>query len=262
MSPISERCNCKSISTSRRQTRKDKVREQERIVDTLEMNTLPARVVRRNAKPLEAQTEAQAHLMMAIDNKDIVFITGPAGTGKSYIPSAMAAESLNNGEIERIVIARPMQSCGEDMGFLPGDISEKYAPWVQPIMDVLEERLGKSCAEYMVKCGRIQWSPLQFMRGKSIKSSWVILDEAQNTTPEQMKMFLTRMGEGSKLIINGDLNQSDLHDRRGASVVSGLADAIDRFYDVPQVAHVHFELEDIVRHGLIREILIRYNRQF
>ncbi len=238
--------------------REEKIRQAEQFAPEQEQS---ARLLRRNMRPLEAQTEAQVHLIHAIETKDITFITGPAGTGKSYIPGALASEKLTSGEIDKIVITRPMQSCGEDMGFLPGDISEKYAPWVQPIMDVLEERLGKSCAEYMVKCGRIQWSPLQYMRGKSIKSSWVILDEAQNTTPDQMKMFLTRMGEGSKLIINGDLHQSDLHDRRGDVRLSGLADAIDRLYGLPQVAHIHFELDDIVRHGLIREILVRYQHR-
>lgn len=239
------------------QTRQDKIRAKEE-QDSLEHTAPSPRVIRRNLKPLEALTEAQGHLITSILTRDITFITGFAGSGKTYIASALASEKLMDGEIDRIIICRPMQSCGEDMGFLPGDLNEKYAPWVQPVMDVLEERMGKTCAEYMVKIGRIQWQPLQFMRGKSLKDSWVILDEAQNTTPEQMKMFLTRIGEGSKMIINGDIDQSDLFDRHGAAQLSGLADAIDRLYGLPEIGHVNFELEDIVRHGIIRKILSRY----
>lgn len=239
------------------QTRQDKIRAKDEH-DSLDHTAPPPRVTRRNLKPLQAMTEAQGHLITSILTRDITFTTGYAGTGKTYLAAALAAEKLMDGEIERIIICRPMQSCGEDMGFLPGDLNEKYAPWVQPVMDVLEERMGKTCAEYMVKIGRIQWQPLQFMRGKSLKDSWVILDEAQNTTPEQMKMFLTRIGEGSKMIINGDIDQSDLLDRHGVAQLSGLADAIDRLYGLPEVGHVNFELEDIVRHGIIRKILQRY----
>ena len=141
--------------------------------------------------PIEAKTEAQGDLLAHIHTKDIVFATGPAGTGKTYVSAGCAADELKDNLIEKIVVCRPMQSCGEDMGFLPGDQHEKYAPWVQPVADVLEERLGKSHVEYLVKSGRVQYQPLMTMRGSSFKDSWILMDEAQNTTPEQMKMFLT-----------------------------------------------------------------------
>lgn len=217
-----------------------------------------ARVVRRNTRPLEAQTQAQGQLISAIMTHDVVFISGPAGTGKTYIAASMACEELQAGRIDTLFITRPMQACGEDMGFLPGELEEKYAPWVAPVMDVIEERLGKSFAECLLKNGRIQWQPLQYMRGKSLKNAWLILDEAQNTTVEQMKMLLTRIGEGSKFIINGDVNQSDLKGYRGQTVESGLYDAVWRLRDVPEIAHVEFTADDIVRHGIIRKILERY----
>lgn len=217
-------------------------------------NTQP----RKRSEPLYAKTEAQGHMIMSIKDKVITFVTGPAGTGKTYISAGLAAEALENKSIDKIIITRPMVSCDEDMGALPGNEEEKYAPWVRPVMDVFIERLGLGTVEYLLKSKKIEWMPLQRMRGMSIKRSWVILDEAQNTTPSQMKMFLTRLGEGSKLIIDGDVEQSDLKDGRGYALESGLSHAIERIGGHNKVGLVNFDENDIVRHGLIKDIILAY----
>lgn len=212
----------------------------------------------RKPKPLSAQTEAQGQMISQIQTKDITLVTGPAGTGKTYVAASLAAEMLSNKQIDKIILTRPMVACGEDMGFLPGEKEEKYAPWVAPIMDVLEERLGKGYVEYLIKSKKIVTSPLQFMRGSSLKDSFIICDEAQNITPDQMKMFLTRIGEGSKMVIDGDMKQSDLIDRRGTRLISGLEDAVNRLRKIPEIGFVEFTREDIVRHGITRKILDAY----
>lgn len=209
--------------------------------------------------PLEAKTLCQGYAISSILGRDISFLTGPAGTGKTYVSVALAAERLERREIEQFIAVRPMQECDEKMGFLPGDAGEKFQPWVEPIMDVLEEFLGKSAVASMIKGGRIQFKPLMLMRGKTFKNAWVLLDEAQNTTPGQMKMFLTRIGEKGKLIINGDLDQIDLKDGRGNPLPSGLADACRRLQGIPGIGFVEFPASDIVRHGIIRDILERYS---
>jgi phosphate starvation-inducible PhoH-like protein len=208
--------------------------------------------------PLEAKTEAQAHLIMATETNDIVFGVGPAGTGKTYVFAALAADALRNNEIDQVIITRPQSACDEEMGFLPGDEEEKFAPWLVPIVEVFKERLGAGAYEYMVKHEKIRTAPFTLMRGRSFKNAYVILDEAQNSTPSQMKMFLTRLGEGSKLMINGDPKQSDLKDGRGVIKVNGLDDALDRLSGVPGIEACFFTRDDIVRHGLIRDILDRY----
>lgn len=238
-----------------------KQRQNQRLVQDAE-NALAAQLQhtapRTAPEPLEALNEAQGQLIATIQTRDIVFATGPAGTGKTYITTSLACEALQRGEIHKFVATRPMVACGEDMGFLPGVEAEKYAPWVEPIMDVLEERLGKSHVEGLMKTGRIEFKPLMFMRGKDWKSTWVLLDESQNTTTQQMKMFLTRIGKGSKLIIDGDISQTDLTDRYGQAIRSGLLDASERLGRIPEVGHIHFTREDIVRHGLVRKILECY----
>lgn len=215
----------------------------------------------RNTKrrPVSALTEAQGHYITNILNKTITFGVGPAGTGKTYIAAALAADALASGDAESVVICRPMVGCDEDMGFLPGREDEKYLPWIEPLIDVLEERLGKSQVHMYLKNGRIQAKPLMLMRGKTHKDTWVLLDEAQNTTPNQMKMFLTRVGEGSKIIIDGDLQQSDLRDKRGVVQQNGLEDAVWRLQGIADIGIVEFDMADIVRHGLVREILEAYS---
>lgn len=215
---------------------------------------------KKNVKPLQAQTEAQGQLISQILSKDIVIVTGPAGTGKTYVTTTMAVDMFREGKIDKIVITRPMVSCGEDMGFLPGELEEKYAPWAQPVLEVIEERLGKGFTEYLLKSQKIVMKPLQYMRGASLKNAFVICDEAQNMTPSQMEMFLTRIGEGTKMVIDGDMRQSDLVDRRGIAQISGLEDAKTKLGRLPEIGFVDFSRDDIVRHGVIRKILEAYGR--
>lgn len=203
--------------------------------------------------PLRARTEAQQRYIDAIKNHSLTFGIGPAGTGKSYCAGALAAEALESGRIERIILTRPAVEAGEQLGFLPGELEEKYAVYIEAFRDILNERLGRGVVDYCLRHGRIVGAPLAYMRGKTFTANtFVILDEAQNTTPAQMKMFLTRIGEEAKVVINGDIRQSDI---RGPN---GLADAIDKVRGLPGV-HVHsFERGDIVRSGLVKDILDRY----
>lgn len=213
---------------------------------------------RFNPKPLRAKTEAQGNLMSQIQSKDLIFTTGPAGTGKTYVVTASAVEALLAGKTDKIIFTRPMVACDEEPWILPGEEDEKFAPWVSPMMDVIEERAGKSHARYLVKTGKVQFKPMMTMRGSSFKDSWVILDEAQNTTPQQMKMFLTRLGENSKMIVSGDIAQSDLKDGRGVMQQNGLADAQSKLRHKASIGFAQFTIEDCVRHGLVREILEVY----
>jgi phosphate starvation-inducible protein PhoH and related proteins len=216
-------------------------------------NLLTAYAAPRVAAPLEARTPSQKRYINAIRNHELTFGIGPAGTGKSYCAGALAAQALEAGQIDRIILTRPAVEAGEQLGFLPGDLDEKFSPYIDAFRDILNVRLGAGTVEYCLRHGRIVASPLAYMRGKTFDSrTFVVLDEAQNTTPAQMKMFLTRIGEGSKVVVNGDIRQSDV---RGPN---GLADAIERLRGLPGV-YVHcFERDDIVRSGLVREIIDRY----
>jgi phosphate starvation-inducible PhoH-like protein len=207
----------------------------------------------RTKTPLQAQTPAQQCYINAIKSHCLTFGIGPAGTGKSYCAGALAAEALESGRIERIILTRPAVEAGEQLGFLPGEVEDKYAVYIDAFRDILNERLGRGVVDYCLRHGRIVGAPLAYMRGKTFNNNtFVILDEAQNTTPAQMKMFLTRIGENSKVVINGDIRQSDI---RGPN---GLQDAIEKVRGLPGV-HIHsFERADIVRSGLVKHILDRY----
>ena len=209
-------------------------------------------------KPLRAKTEAQGHLVSQIASKDLTFSVGPAGTGKTYVVVSCAIEALMEGKTDKVVFTRPMVACDEEPWILPGEEDEKFAPWVSPMMDVIVERVGSGHARYLVKAGKVQFKPMMTMRGSSFKDSWVILDEAQNTTPEQMKMFLTRLGENSKMVVSGDIAQSDLKDGRGVMQQNGLSDALSKLRHKSSVGFAPFTIEDCVRHGLVREILEVY----
>jgi phosphate starvation-inducible protein PhoH and related proteins len=214
---------------------------------------LTAYAAPRQAAPLTARTPAQERYMAAIRSHHLTFGIGPAGTGKSYCAGALAAHALEAGEIDRIILTRPAVEAGEQLGFLPGDLDEKFSPYIDAFRDILNARLGAGTVEYGLRHGRIVASPLAYMRGKTFDSrTFVVLDEAQNTTPAQMKLFLTRIGEGSRVVVNGDLRQSDV---RGPN---GLADAIERLRGLPGVYVHRFERDDIVRSGLVREIIDRY----
>lgn len=202
--------------------------------------------------PLRALTETQAGLIESIKRNTITFATGPAGTGKTYLCGAMAGDAFASGQIDKIVLTRPAIEAGEHLGFLPGELDEKYRPYIEPFFDSLEDRLGLGRVEYEIKRKRILPIPLGFMRGRTLKNAWIILDEAQNTTPKQMLLFLTRIGQGSKVMITGDLDQADLLG------FSGLADAVDRLGGLPDVGHVQFSIGDTVRSEIVRHILLAY----
>ena len=207
----------------------------------------------RSVQPLTAKNPAQAAYMQAIMHHPLTFGIGPAGTGKSYCAGGLAAEALESGRIERIILTRPAVESGESLGFLPGDVDEKFSVYIDAFRDILNERLGAGTVDYCLRHGRIIAAPLAYMRGKTFdKKTFVVLDEAQNTTPAQMKMFLTRIGEGCRVVINGDIAQSDI---KGPN---GLADAIDKLKGVGGVYIHRFEREDIVRSGLVRAIIDKY----
>lgn len=208
-----------------------------------------------NPSPLRALTENQSHYITAIQSATLTFGIGPAGTGKTLIPVALAAEQIQLKQIDRIIITRPVMETGRTLGFLPGSETEKYSPYVTPLLEALTWRLGKSQLEYALKCGRIVASPLEMMRGQSFHDCWVILDEAQNVTKEQMLMFLTRIGRNCKIVITGDPKQCDL--RHGQ--ISGLMDAVERCATIPEVRVIEFTFDDIVRSGLVKEILLAYS---
>lgn len=207
----------------------------------------------RCEQPFSARTPAQQRYINAIKRHCLTFGIGPAGTGKSYCAGALAAEALKSGRIERIILTRPAVEAGEQLGFLPGDLNEKFAVYIEAFRDILNERLGAGTVNYNLRHGRILAAPLAFMRGKTFgPDTFVVLDEAQNTTIAQMKMFLTRIGEDCKVVINGDIQQSDI---RGPN---GLADALQRVKGLPDVYVHQFERDDIVRSGLVRALIDRY----
>lgn len=207
----------------------------------------------RSAQPLRAKNQSQQEYINAINHHALTFGIGPAGTGKSYCAGALAAEALESGRIERIILTRPAVESGESLGFLPGDLDEKFSVYIDAFRDILNERLGAGTVDYCLRHGRIVAAPLAFMRGKTFNSkTFVILDEAQNTSVAQMKMFLTRIGEDCKVVINGDVKQSDI---RGPN---GLADAVERLGGLPNVYIHEFARDDIVRSGLVRDIIDRY----
>jgi len=202
----------------------------------------------------QPRNKAQERYADAIEEKRIIFALGPAGVGKTFVATSIACEMLEAKEIERIIIARPMVGCDEEIGALPGSEMEKYAPWLGPFFDVMEGKLGKKKVESYLQYGKIVARPLMMMRGTTFRNALVILDEAQNTTPGQMKMFLTRLGEGSRVIIDGDLEQSDLP----AGKLNGLADATHKLRNSNSAAFVEFTEDDITRDPLVREIVLAY----
>jgi phosphate starvation-inducible PhoH-like protein len=234
--------------TRRAQARDTKQRGQTPVED-FEMQ---GKVVRPCYDPIRPRTDAQARYIASIKGKTITFATGPAGTGKTWVCGSLAAEALREKQIEKIIVTRPAVEAGESLGFLPGELDEKFAHYLTPFKEVLVERLGTGAYEYHVRMGNIEGAPLAYMQGRTFRNALVILDEAQNTTPEQMKMFLTRIGECSRFIINGDTEQVDIRGK------SGLADAIDRVKWIPSIGHVRFEQKDVVRHSIIQEILESY----
>jgi phosphate starvation-inducible protein PhoH and related proteins len=202
--------------------------------------------------PIEPKTDNQRRYINAIKSFDLIVGTGPAGCGKTYLAAGLAAEALLTKKTEKIIVTRPAIDAGESLGFLPGELDEKYEPYLQPVRQVFLERMGKGHMEYALKSGDIEPSPLAYMRGMTFKNCWVILDEAQNVTPSQMKMFLTRIGQNCKVIVCGDPDQVDLPGP------SGLSDAVDRISWIPNVKVIRFGEDDVVRSGIVRDILSSY----
>ena len=201
--------------------------------------------------------EIQKEYVRSIKSKDITFGIGPAGTGKTFLAIAAAVEQLKNGQVQRILLVRPAVEAGEKLGFLPGDLSQKMDPYLKPLYDALFEMLGFSEVNQMIDQGIIEAVPLAFMRGRTLDNSFIILDESQNTTKEQMKMFLTRFGFGSKAVITGDITQIDLP----KDSHSGLIDAKLVLGSLTDIAFIHFSIKDVVRHGLVQKIVKAYEEQ-
>ena len=197
----------------------------------------------------------QRRYLEAIEQKDIVFGIGPAGTGKTYLAMAQAVSYLLAKKISRIILARPAVEAGEKLGFLPGDLQEKVNPYLRPLYDALYDMLDIERADRMLERGTIEVAPIAFMRGRTLNDAFVILDEAQNTTSEQMKMFLTRLGFGSKAVVTGDITQIDLPHAR----VSGLVEALKVVRDIEGIGFVYFDEKDVVRHKLVQQIVKAYD---
>ncbi|MDR2202240.1 MAG: PhoH family protein [Clostridiales bacterium] len=208
-------------------------------------------------KQIKCRTVGQRAYVEAIKRNTVVFGVGPAGTGKTYLATALAAQSFKKGEYERIIIARPAVEAGEKLGFLPGDLQEKVDPYLRPLYDALGEMFGVDGYQRLIERGVIEVAALGLLRGRTLANAFIILDEAQNTTGEQMKMFLTRLGEGGKMVINGDVTQVDLPDGKR----SGLAAAVRILKDVDGIGICYLTEKDIVRHELVRKIVLAYAKE-
>ena len=213
-------------------------------------------VYSQSGRPIKSRSENQQLLIDAFANKDMIFVTGPAGTGKTYLSIALAVKALKEKQVKKIILSRPAVDAGEKLGFLPGDMKDKIDPYLQPLYDALEDLLPVAKLQDMMEKHIIQIAPLAFMRGRTLNDAVVILDEAQNTTPAQIRMFLTRMGWNTKMLITGDLTQIDL--QHGQQ--SGLRDAIHILRNVDGIAFIEMCEKDIVRHKLVTRIVHAYER--
>ena len=216
---------------------------------------IPSVSIRTRIRTVVPRSAAQARYMQALASTDLVFGLGPAGTGKTYVAVAQAVSQLISGTVQRLVLSRPAVEAGERLGFLPGDMKQKVDPYLRPLYDALNDCLPAEQVERRIASGEIEIAPIAFMRGRTLADAFVILDEAQNATPAQMKMFLTRFGERSRMVVCGDPNQSDLP---GGPAASGLADAVSRLEGVEGIAIARFGAGDVVRHPLVGRVVRAY----
>lgn len=210
-----------------------------------------------SGKAIVPKTKGQYEFVEAMDQNPIVFALGPAGTGKTFLAVIRAVTALKKGDVKRIVLTRPAVEAGENLGFLPGDLKEKVDPYLTPLYDALHDMLGAEQTERLMEKGTIEVAPLAYMRGRTLDDSFVILDEAQNTTASQMKMFLTRLGFHSRMVINGDTTQIDLDPR----MESGLVQAARILHDIREIAVIQLSADDVVRHPLVQKIIERYSEE-
>lgn len=215
----------------------------------------PPIMIRTRKKTIVPRSAAQTHYMQELVGNDIIFALGPAGTGKTYIAVAQAVAQLISGSVQRLILSRPAVEAGEKLGFLPGDMKDKVDPYLRPLYDALYDCLPAEQVERRIASGEIEIAPIAFMRGRTLADAFVILDEAQNTTPMQMKMFLTRFGQNSRMVVCGDPNQTDLPGGVGAS---GLNDAVQRLEGIQGLSIVRFTAADVVRHPIVGRIVNAY----
>ncbi len=223
-------------------------------VQSEQNGNLTLKTKKRHINP---RTQTQADFIQAMNTHEMVFGLGPAGTGKTFLAVAKAVTMMLEGKVDKIILTRPAVEAGENLGFLPGDLKEKIDPYLRPLYDALYDMLPADQVDKKLELGEIEIAPLAYMRGRTLSHAVVILDEAQNTTPMQMKMFLTRLGEGSRMVINGDLSQTDLP--RG--VQSGLADAMNVCRSIDEIKIIEFSEKDVVRHGLVSKIVKAYDKR-
>ena len=219
-----------------------------------EVSEPPAILIRTRKKTIVPRTATQIRYMEALGREDIIFALGPAGTGKTYVAVAQAVQQLITGSVTRLILSRPAVEAGERLGFLPGDMKEKVDPYLRPLYDALYDMLPAEQVERRIASGEIEIAPIAFMRGRTLSEAFIILDEAQNTTPAQMKMFLTRFGQNSRMVVCGDPRQIDLPDIGK----SGLADAVGRLEGIDGIATIRFTAADVVRHPIVGRIVEAY----
>ncbi|WP_338803014.1 phosphate starvation-inducible protein PhoH [Xenorhabdus griffiniae] len=254
----------KAVMKSRREVRRmlkreSRYRDNDNITSLVQLGGVEAIGMARESRDtseIMPRSEAQYRYMRAINNKQLIIANGEAGCGKTYVSAVMAADALINKEVDKIIVTRPVLQAEEDLGFLPGDMAEKFAPYFRPVYDVLLKRMGTSFLQYCLRpeIGKVEIAPFAYMRGRTFENAFVILDEAQNVTVNQMKMFLTRLGENVTVIVNGDVSQCDLP----TNIASGLVDALKRFSDDEAISVIHFSQQDCIRSKLCQKALMAY----
>ena len=231
-------------------------RDVESIIQNMKINNSSKLSIKTPKKEIWPRTDGQTKLFKEILDKEVLFVIGPAGTGKTFIAVSHAVSMLTSGLINKIIISRPAVEAGEKLGFLPGDLKEKIDPYLRPIYDSFDENLPRDKVLKLIENQKIEIAPIAYLRGRTLSNSYIILDEAQNTSPIQMKMFLTRLGENSRMVVTGDITQIDLNPKDK----SGLTDAISNLKKIKDISFVYLTEKDVVRHPLVRKIVKAYDK--